>query len=242
MRRYRRNDILADGRKFSGNAFYKNGANLIIKDCSYSNDKEFLSTEIPDKDLDGRFNELDSKYLSLKGGNLSGGIVFETGTAVSRNNNDTYISVCGGKDADNGAFLRVFGKSISSAAGVFNLSANDGTNKKALVGRPNGSLTWDGKDVSGGFPNYAAVVSLGVISNHTAAADGWVAASFGRREAYWRIHVNDVFVYETGGSSWSTSGCFIPVKKGDVIKSLEGLEKDGNTSACAVNMYFYPNK
>lgn len=214
-------------------AFYKNGANLIIKDCSYSNDKEFLSAEVPDRDLDGRFSELDSKYLSLKGGNLSGGIVFETGAAVSRNNNDTYISVCGGKDADNGAFLRVFGKGISSAAGVFNLSTNDGTNKKALVGRPNGSLTWDGKDVSGGFPNYVAGVEVVVERNtyYTVPEDGWLSIYVYGDEVVPSYFINDVFVACHGTGHYNHSSIFVPVKKGD----------KGSCTHRA-NFTFFPNK
>lgn len=52
-----------------------------------------------------------------------------------------------GFDLSTGARLAVYSDKNTSWPGYFQLSANDGTNKVDLVGRPNGSLSWNEKQI-----------------------------------------------------------------------------------------------
>ena len=89
----------------------------------------------------------------------SGGIQFNTTIYGSANNNnkivmignsqenkDGYTAVYGGEVQDDGANLYVYGKNHTQA-GRFSLSAYDGTNRVNLVGRADGTFTWNGSDV-----------------------------------------------------------------------------------------------
>ena len=89
----------------------------------------------------------------------SGGIQFNTTIYGSANNNnkivmignsqenkDGYTAVYGGEVRDDGANLYVYGKNHTQA-GRFSLSAYDGTNRVNLVGRADGTFTWNGSDV-----------------------------------------------------------------------------------------------
>lgn len=59
------------------------------------------------------------------------------------------IHLTAGTSATGGAYFRLYGKDHSTGKGQFSLTATDGTttNTKALTGKPDGSLTWGGKDV-----------------------------------------------------------------------------------------------
>ena len=57
------------------------------------------------------------------------------------------IILTAGTSATGGALFRLYGKSHSSGKGQFNIVANDGTNAPSLIGKPDGTLTWGGKDV-----------------------------------------------------------------------------------------------
>lgn len=67
--------------------------------------------------------------------------------------NTSYISICGGNtfSATAGAKLFLYGAaySTSSSAGQFVLQCTDGSIYKQLIGRPSGTLTWDGSDITG---------------------------------------------------------------------------------------------
>ena len=64
------------------------------------------------------------------------------------------VSFCGGDSIDNGSSLQLHGKSFSLDdylyAGAFRLRANNGTNSKDLMGKPNGTLTWNGQPIQYG--------------------------------------------------------------------------------------------
>ena len=66
--------------------------------------------------------------------------------AIKRANNTGAIRITAGTDVsgNEGAFLTLFGASQSSTPGYFRLFANG----KKLEGRPDGTLTWDSKDIA----------------------------------------------------------------------------------------------
>ena len=113
-----------------------NGSDVAVKglgSAAYSNTSAFAPA---------------GNYLSTNGGTISGNIAvnkqfFEmTNTTLNGRN-----SILGGTSGDTGAFLFVYGKNHSSLAGQFVLHANDGSNTSELIGRPDGTLTWGGKNL-----------------------------------------------------------------------------------------------
>ena len=88
---------------------------------------------------------LAKDVLPLAGGTLTGNVY--TGGDISRTTDTSRLSLNGGNGIDSGAYLNLYGKSHSTYAGLFSLSAYDGTTKKQLQGKIDGTLTWDNKNV-----------------------------------------------------------------------------------------------
>lgn len=101
---------------------------------------------------DGTLSWAGNDVITSAGGTLTGNLavnkqLFEmTNTTLNGRN-----SIFGGTNSNNGAFLFVYGKDHSNAAGNFVLHASDGTNTSELIGRPNGTLTWN--DIRFGLGN-----------------------------------------------------------------------------------------
>lgn len=67
---------------------------------------------------------------------------------IYKNRNNSVLSLNGGSDGNSGAYLNLYGKSHTSSAGAFSLSAYNGvTTRKQLVGQTDGALTWMGYNV-----------------------------------------------------------------------------------------------
>ena len=154
------------------------------------------------------------------------------------------LAIYGGTASNNGAYLVLRGKDNSAGGhtpGEFVVATCEIDNEtNVLRGGSDGKLTWKNKDITLGYPNYSAGVSLGNVSSYTATADGWIFATGRREDKYWNLRVGGARVFETGGSSWDAGSCLIPIKKGDVVKTYNG--RDEATTAFAVDMVFYPNR
>ena len=85
--------------------------------------------------------------LPLGGGTMTGGIVYDVEDIVSRTSDTGASKFFGGTGSNDGASLILSGKSRSNLPAQFNLNACDGTTTTSLLGKPDGTLTWDGKDV-----------------------------------------------------------------------------------------------
>jgi hypothetical protein len=90
--------------------------------------------------------------LPLSGGVMTGnatiGFSYQWASIYSAYTNDAgSLTFRGGSDDNKGARVRLFGKNASNAQGYFQIQANDETNSKSLDGKPDGTLTWDGKEV-----------------------------------------------------------------------------------------------
>ena len=75
----------------------------------------------------------------------SGGPVM-TGNKIARVDNDSGLSLCGGKDLDTGSSVNVFGKSYPyfGLAGAVKIITNDGSNDCNMYIYPSGTWTWYG--------------------------------------------------------------------------------------------------
>ena len=94
---------------------------------------------------DGNGNEIATTYLPLSGGTVSGTVTFSIGTALRRSNENGLLVITGGFSG--GATITLSGKERTTATGEFQLTADNGTTNKTLKGSPDGTLTWDGKEI-----------------------------------------------------------------------------------------------
>lgn len=84
--------------------------------------------------------------LPLSGGTMSGTIVATTHPALSRQNDNSYLTLCGGTAANvsNGAFMYLYGAN-SAQPGAFRIYT--GGTSHTLFGKSDGTLTWDGSNI-----------------------------------------------------------------------------------------------
>ena len=89
-------------------------------------------------------------YLPLAGGTMTG-VIKVSGYLAGNINNTSNVRIVGGTNASNGSALDLYGKDNSTYAGRFTIVANDGTNSKYFIGKPDGTLTWDGNNIAVGI-------------------------------------------------------------------------------------------
>lgn len=91
------------------------------------------------------------KYLPLSGGTLTGSLKLSAYAGYIQHTKTTgYLYICGGGNTTDGAYMLLFGKDHEESPinkGAFNIVATNGTNTKHLVGKPDGSLVWNGASV-----------------------------------------------------------------------------------------------
>ena len=168
-----------------------------------------------------------------------------TGSAIARSVNNSYLHLRGGaKGSGYEAELVLYGYEFGSGTykGGFDLRAGKGEANKyiTLSGLRNGTLTWDGKDISLGYPNYAAGTAT-TASSYTASADGWVEVTQRIDSNYMVVTINNTIIARGGGSSYDRSSFFLPVKKGDVLKTFYSADGgDTPDSALSAKFTFYP--
>lgn len=87
----------------------------------------------------------NSYALPLGGGTMTGTILSRY-AALKAPSDDTYIEIDGGTGGGGGAGLLLFGKD-ESRQGLFWIRSRNGTAGKDLVGKPDGTLTWNGQPI-----------------------------------------------------------------------------------------------
>ena len=85
-------------------------------------------------------------YLPLAGGTMTGAITATIAAFIKRDINTQYLQLCGGASPTDGSLLSLNGKAATDP-GAWALRAYDGATYRSLIGRADGKLTWDGKDV-----------------------------------------------------------------------------------------------
>lgn len=95
-----------------------------------------------------------AKYLPLAGGTMTGSIVSSIYGILKRNNNTAGIIISGGSESSysskSGALLFLYGASASANGdipGAFRLTAMSSNANPELIGKPDGTLTWNNSNV-----------------------------------------------------------------------------------------------
>lgn len=86
--------------------------------------------------------------------------IYLKGSTIFNVVDNNYICVGGAAAQVNGANLVLNGKDRSTSTGEFKLEARDGTNVKQLIGKPDGTLSWNGNII----PSADDIYSLGSSS------------------------------------------------------------------------------
>lgn len=83
--------------------------------------------------------------LKLSGGTMTGQIKMAQDVAISRTVNNASIHITGSQNGNEGACITLFGKSSTDYKGCFAINAaDDAGNSKQLIGKPDGTLIWNG--------------------------------------------------------------------------------------------------
>lgn len=199
-------------------------------------------------DLPGGFQLMarnSSKNVALRG-DLDGKLTWDDKYVLNNSflmpTDGGAIHLTAGTSATGGAYFRLYGKDHSTGKGQFSLTATDGTNTKALNGKPDGTLTWGGKDITLGYPNYAAATTATTANSYKAPADGWIYAEVRNvNNNFNRFYINGKKVGYGNGSDAQGASCFVPVKTDDVITATSANVNDTETS-CDATYIFYPNR
>ena len=86
-----------------------------------------------------------ANYLPLAGGTMTGDIKLADTKQIANTVDNGLLRFQGGTEEGKGARVVLSGKDRNNHNGDFELVANDGTNSKTLLGKPDGTLTWGGQ-------------------------------------------------------------------------------------------------
>lgn len=100
-------------------------------------------------DANGNFTAEQTGCLPLSGGTMTGHITFNNlGASLHKSTDTDFLVLRGGTNSSaNGSSVYLYGKNHETKAGWIEAVAHDSTNVKALIGKPDGTLTWGGKKV-----------------------------------------------------------------------------------------------
>jgi hypothetical protein len=100
--------------------------------------------------------DVAATYLPLSGGTMTGGISTSVEGILVGKDDTVGLRISGGTGWSNGASVVVYGKSHATYPGMLRIKAEDGTNEHILLGKPDGTLTWGGKNIVRSVNNVAA--------------------------------------------------------------------------------------
>lgn len=204
-------------------------------------DTELKARADKDTEIVESIDKVKEDYLPKTGGTLTGDVALSE--AVVKNATDeARTEIYGGTDFGNGSGLVLFGKDNRISQGGFQLLTDDGTNSKALVGRPDGSFSWDGAQVlttANGLP-----LTGGTMTGDITMSGAYLKTtdSANRLELYGSDdYANGASMFLFGKDYLYGKGTFQLIAKSDVgSKVLAGypdgtLSWDGNNIIRSVN-------
>lgn len=214
------------------------GISLLSKEGSFGD--SFLSLSPSNKSSDPSFalvagNGTTTKYLvgrpdgtltwdgnnviTSAGGTINGDIKLSNRQILNTEDNGL-IRIQGGTAESKGSRLVLNGMSRSVNPGAFELVAHNGTTSKSLVGKPDGTLTWDGESVPGRSYGISLVSTAGQ-NTYTFTIAGNGAVIFAKRGSNASIHMVDY---------WSAGSVRLGLGGTDPIT----ITKSGNSSSVTI--------
>lgn len=142
--------------RINGGSAYENGASLSVFGKSNASNAGIFTLRANNGTNSCNLNGTPAGALTWGGNNvltaanysnyalpLAGGAM--TGTEITRSVDNSFIRISGGTSYNaKGASLWLHGKDQADYLGQFRLRSSDGTNTKTLIGKPDGTLSWDG--------------------------------------------------------------------------------------------------
>lgn len=123
----------------------------------------------------------ENRYVKKSGDTLTSSLNFTCNDIITRTSDNGLINIFGGTAQDKGAVIQLRGKDNSAGGGVFYLGVNNDTNSSHMFAEPNGSITWNNKNlvrsVNGTNADSTGNVSITTIANATNATKATQDAS-----------------------------------------------------------------
>jgi hypothetical protein len=172
---------------------------------------------------------------------IKGSVKIGSGASIIKEDSSGTLCLTGGKNYNTGSVVWLVGNEATAASfpsGSFAIRAQNPAGGYAdLIGTAD-ALKWKGKDITIGYPNYAAGVSAANVASYTAPSDGWLFVwnvvdhdSSGNEMVYIDDFLVGIFTLETA----HVNSFWFPIKKGSVAKVLK------NEVSHKVTYLFYPN-
>lgn len=88
-----------------------------------------------------------SNFIKKTGDTVNGQLTFSDNYYIQKTDDAHHIRINGCTANDKGAGLLLYGKDFLHTGGNFDLVASNGVVNRQLIGRPDGSLSWDDREV-----------------------------------------------------------------------------------------------
>lgn len=209
--------ILSTAHKFTAECTFEKGIVGNVKGNVEGNVKGTAAKAIADKN--GK--KIDETYLPRTGGTMTGAIVKSGGsTILSRDTDDGATQIVGGINGDRTAYLNLYGADYptESSRGSFTLSAGNGEKTSRLIGKPDGTLTWVGKNVervvassfgsSSSYIQYASglIIQWGSVSAETGNVVTSVTFPKAFSNTNYRVMLTHVYNKDERDETWAAPG------------------------------------
>ena len=124
---------------------------------------------------DGTFTWGGDNVITSAGGTMTGAI-YGAGGLIRCKTDDADIWIGGGTNSSSNSYIQLNGGSRATNAGMIELVAKDTTNTSSLLAKPDGTLTWGGKNIVRSVNNTSADangnVSITSVTKATQDSDG----------------------------------------------------------------------
>ena len=159
-----------------------------------------------------------------------------------RSVDDSDMRVAGGSSVNNGGSIFLFGSTnTSSMAGAFRIRAAKGDAVPALDGKPDGTLTWNNKNIVRSINSVFADTAGNVVLNFLPLAGGTMTGNIiGNREEFTLLKKDDAgSSIIRGGTAYESGASLLLFGKGHENAGIARIVAHDGTNVC--NLVMYPD-